>query len=265
MSPVPPAILEAHKNICLRVDVCYVNNLLILTTIFRVIKFRTVSILANTTNLTTLRTLLDVISVYLSRDFVVFTIHADNSFNGLHQQICSAGEHAPEVERSIRTLKECCGSTAHSLPFKHYPSQLVMVIVRLTTHGSTGALRKGSDPTTLSPRTIVWGDHPDYNANCRLEPGTYCEMLELIQITNTQAASTVGAIALGPADNSQGGYKFLDLNTNRVILRNQWRELPIPNEIVTAVESLAASQGQSDISKNEYHFTRTKQKLKLKD
>ena len=89
MSPVPPAILEAHKNICLRVDVCYVNNLLILTTIFRVIKFRTVSILANTTNLTTLRALLDVISVYLSRDFVVSTIHADNSFNGLHQQTSS--------------------------------------------------------------------------------------------------------------------------------------------------------------------------------
>ena len=82
-----------------------------------------------------------------------------------------------------------------------------------------------------------------------------------MQITNTQAARTVGVIALGPAENQQGGYRFLALNTNRVISRNQWRELPISHEIITTVENLAAQQGQPDISKNGYHFTWTKQRF----
>ena len=162
MSPVPPAILQAHRNICLCVDVCYVNNLPILATISRVIKLRTVSILTDVSNPSILRALFDVIAVYHSRDFVVSTIHADNGFNGIRERllpiqlnVCSAGEHVPEVERSIRTLKERCRSTAHGLPYKRHPSQLVTAIMRFNNTWINWSIAKDSASTTLSPRTIV--------------------------------------------------------------------------------------------------------------
>jgi hypothetical protein len=44
---------------------------------------------------------------------------------------------------------------------------------------------------------------------------------------------------LGPTANFQGSYKFLCLRTGRRITRKQFRELPMPTSVITAVEALA--------------------------
>lgn len=114
---------------------------------------------------------------------------------------------------------------------------------------------KDSVSTTLSPRTIVWGDSPDFNVDCRSKFGSYCEVYESRTSTNSTAARTVEAIALYPSGNSQGGYRFLLLNTGRLVTRNQWTKLPIPLSAVDVIASLAKKDKQPDISKHGYIFS----------
>jgi hypothetical protein len=50
---------------------------------------------------------------------------------------------------------------------------------------------------------------------------------------------TVGAIALHPTGNEQGTYLFLNLNTGKVIARNQWTVLPMPDDVTTHVNQMS--------------------------
>ena len=52
------------------------------------------------------------------------------------------------------------------------------------------------------------------------------------QHDNTMIPRTIGAIALRPSGNSQGGHYVLSLTTGKQILRNQWTVLPMPTEDV---------------------------------
>ena len=93
---------------------------------------------------------------------------------------------------------------------------------------------------TLSPRYIMMGEHVDYNRHCKYEFGDYLQTHE--PHDNTMAARTVGAIALRPTGNSQGGFYVMSLVTGRVLNRNHTTPLPLPAEVVDMVEKLATSQ-----------------------
>eukprot|EP00969_Alexandrium_andersonii_P257805 11399136-Alexandrium_andersonii.AAC.1 len=51
---------------------------------------------------------------------------------------------------------------------------------------------------------------------------------------------TVGAISLGPAHNVQGTYEFLNLVTWKVVRRNHWTRLPMPEHIIAVLNTKAA-------------------------
>jgi hypothetical protein len=49
----------------------------------------------------------------------------------------------------------------------------------------------------------------------------------------------VGAIALRPTGNAQGGYLFFSLVTGRRLNRNSWTQLPMPKDVIDRVHKLA--------------------------
>ena len=55
---------------------------------------------------------------------------------------------------------------------------------------------------------------------------------------NTATERTLDAICLGPTENVQGTYKFLNLATNKRIYRNRWTELPVPDWAIKRVDEL---------------------------
>ena len=123
ISPVPPDILLNHSKIHLCVDVCFVNNIAFLVTISRHIKLRTVDHLPDTQQSTVLKSLQQVSRIYTSRGFSIDYIHADSGYRGLEHDLlparlnlAAAGEHVPEIERNIRTLKERTRACIHGLP-----------------------------------------------------------------------------------------------------------------------------------------------------
>ena len=56
------------------------------------------------------------------------------------------------------------------------------------------------------------------------------------------AARTIGAIALRPTGNTQGGYFFFSLTTGRVLNRGRWTSLPMPNEVIDRVHRMARQE-----------------------
>jgi hypothetical protein len=51
---------------------------------------------------------------------------------------------------------------------------------------------------------------------------------------------TVGAIALRPNGNTQGSYLFFSLNSGRVVTRNRWTVLPMPDDVIKRVKAMGS-------------------------
>lgn len=97
--------------------------------------------------------------------------------------------------------------------------------------------------STQSPRQIVTGHTIDYNKHCRYHFGEYVQTHE--EHNNSLNTRTIGAIALRPTGNHQGGYYFMSLVTGRVVNRLHATKLPMPIEVITRVENLAIAQEMS--------------------
>lgn len=50
---------------------------------------------------------------------------------------------------------------------------------------------------------------------------------------------TIGAIALRPTGNVQGGHYFFSLQTGRRVVRNRWTEVPMPIDVIKRVNAMA--------------------------
>jgi hypothetical protein len=64
---------------------------------------------------------------------------------------------------------------------------------------------------TMSPRSIVTGLNVDYNRHCQIEYGKYVQTHE--KHDNSMVTRAMGALALRPAGNQQGGYYFYSLSS----------------------------------------------------
>ena len=77
---------------------------------------------------------------------------------------------------------------------------------------------KNSVSQFLCPATIVEGLTLDYNTHFHVLYGEYIHTYE--GTTNTLKHRTVGDIALGPSDNSQGGVHCYSLLTGQILHRS---------------------------------------------
>jgi hypothetical protein len=105
---------------------------------------------------------------------------------------------------------------------------------------------------TMSPRLLIVGFNVDYAKHCKLEFGTYAQVHE--DHDNSMATRTTGAIALRPTGNAQGGYYFMSLTTGRRLNRNHWTELPMPQDVINRVRTLARrSNGNKSLLFTDRH------------
>ena len=88
-----------------------------------------------------------------------------------------------------------------------------------------------------SPRELFKGEKIDFSRDCKLQWGSYVQVHDDNDITNDMTSRTTGAICLGPAGNAQGAYRFLSLVTWKIIQRRSWTELPIPNDVIIAINA----------------------------
>ncbi|KAG7372416.1 reverse transcriptase RNA-dependent DNA polymerase [Nitzschia inconspicua] len=188
--------------------------------------------------------------MYENRGFTVTDIHTDNEFECLRADVApivlnvtDADDHVGEVERSIRTIKERVRAAVNGMPYRRLPNLMIRELVRGVVTALNILPARDGVSADMSPRTIVSGlPNPDYT-QMKLEFGSYVQVYDDPRPTNRTNPRTIGAIALNHTGNAQGDYHFMSLVTGSRISRAQYTPLPITDEVIAAVEGMAAGQG----------------------
>jgi hypothetical protein len=211
------------------------------------IRFITAKVLDNRTQPSLMKALQRIHDIYRLRGFRIKLILSDSELEctrgtiATHLQsqlnICGKDEHIPDIERCICTTKERTRCAYNLTPFDHYPPRMIIEMVFLSIFWINAFPHRLGVSQTLSPRTLVTGQAIDYTKHCRVESGQYVQTHE--KHDNTRAPRTVGALALHPTGNQQGGHYFYSLMSGRWLHRTHWTELPIPAEVRDRVHALA--------------------------
>ena len=78
----------------------------------------------------------------------------------------------------------------------------------------------------------------------KLAFGEYVQVFNDPEPTNTQAPRTIGAIAMCAARSRSGYYRFMSLQTGRIITRRKFTSIPITQDVITRVHDLAEAEKQ---------------------
>ena len=152
----------------------------------------------------------------------------------------SRDEHVGEIERFIRMIKERMRAIYNTLPFRKIPAWLVREMGKACVFWLNSLPPQSNFGNDLSPRTIVTGQRLDFKRHCRFQFGEYVQTHE--QHNNSMMSRTVGALALRPTGNAQGGFYFLSLSTGRVLNQLRATAPPMPDNVVDQVHRMAQQQ-----------------------
>jgi Reverse transcriptase (RNA-dependent DNA polymerase) len=259
--PLPPELLSLHPDLTLCFDLFYVLGLGFSLSTSRSLRYLSCHHIANRSLPVLKDCIASDLSVYRSRGFRPVAIHADGEFHAVQTafpdvrfSICAVDDHVPEIERAIRTVKECIRTTIHGLPFGRLPRVLVKELAASAIRTLNMLPHPDGVSSTLSPATIVTG-HPktDYRT-LHLEFGTYVQVYD--GTSNDTKSRTLGAIATNPTGNSSGDYYFMSLATGHRIHRRSWTVLPISDSVISRVEAIAFNEDMplvdSDHTLTEY-------------
>ena len=173
----------------------------------------------------------------------------DGEFGHLRGELASMGvtlnetsrdEHIGEIEQFIRMVKERMQAIYNTLPFRKIPARLVTEMAKACVFWLNSLQPQSNFGNELSPRTIVTGQTLDFKRHCRFQFSEYVQTHE--QHNNSMMSRTMGALALRPTGNAQGGFYFLSLSTGRVLNQLQATGLPMPDNVVDQVHRMARQQ-----------------------
>ena len=259
-TPIPAPIIKQHPTLQLYLDFFFVNNIPFLHTKSSQVNFLTAH--GNVgRSVSSIKKILDsVITTYESRGFRITDIHGDNEFDVqtlrdfllpavLH--IYGRDEHVPTIERSNRTVKERCRAICNSLPYRRYTKLMVIMLVRFVIYWLNAIPPTTGVSATISPSSIVRGtSKPNFKYE-HLSFGTY--IMAYVGTKNNMKARSVPAIALTPS-NEWGGFYCMSLLTGKRIHAYKWTQLPINDEVIDQVHSLALAENQPELVKGSVFF-----------
>ena len=217
----------------------YVNQIPMLISISRNIKFGTIEAIPNNKTATVLKGVKAILQLYRGNGFTIEMALMDGEFGHLRGELAGMGvtlnetsrdKHVGDIERYIQTVKERMRAIYNTLPFNKIPARLVIKMAKASVFWLNGVPPNDSFGNGLSPRTIVTGQKLDYNRHCRYQFGEYAQTHE--QHDNSMNPRTVGALALRPTGNAQGSFYFMIISTGRVLNHLHATPLPMPDDVV---------------------------------
>lgn len=251
-SPDKVSVPATMSEVALCGDIFFVNGLSFFIAISIRLCLTTTKYLPDKKSSTLLAVVKATIAKYKECGFAVkeFRCDGEEALSGIADELrmlgimfnaTSKSEHEPVVERAIQTLKATARSIVNALPYR--PCAVVVVYLVYYATSCVNMFPRKGGIGDLSPRQLVLGRPIDMAVEGRLPFGAFVHMHEDAS-SNGMEARTVGAIALGPCGNTQGGYRFLSLTSWRVVTRRAWTELPMPQEIIDLLNSKAKDEAR---------------------
>ena len=260
---LPKEIKDINHELDLCMDIMFVNELPMLTTIDTTIKFCGLIPLQSRTHEEIFSALDQVLRFYNKAGFYIKTIFCDGEFKSMMDKVSdeldiqlnytNAQEHVPQAERNNRTIKEQIRAALHRLPYKKIPKTMIKYLAMVQTNLLNLFPVKGGVSKYFSPRAILTNETIDYNKHLSIPFGSYVQASNENKPTNTNLPRTIDAIYLRPHKSLQGGHELFDLATGRVITRGKVKVIPVTSMVIQAVEKLAEDQGIKEYKfKNRY-------------
>ena len=248
---VPRELIKLQQKVCIGIDIFFVNGHIFFMTFSRKICFTTVTHLLKHKVSDVWAAMHKIYQMYMLRGFHIVEIAGDGEFAWIADQVASlptnpvldlaaASQHVGLIERNIRFLKEKTRSIRHSLPFERIPALMLVRMVLHSVQFMNSFPRKGG-LKHYPPSAIMTGAQL-HMSQLQLKFGSYCQVAEDVTPRNSLAARTRGAISLGPSGNLSGGQRFLALDTGKIIVRNRWKELPMPSAVIDRVNLLGQAE-----------------------
>ena len=137
---IPLELCDAQHDVCLYIDLMYVNGIPFLTTISKNIEYFTAMWVADCTAHTIASLVESILKLYQRASFQVIEVCTDCKFKPvLHIQhnngwlfmtnLANAQEHLPEAEPNNCILKEYIHATYHGIPYKMLPHTVICYMV----------------------------------------------------------------------------------------------------------------------------------------
>ena len=248
---IPQSLVDHQKNVTLVADVMFVNGVAFLVSSSRNIMLTTIEHAPDRKAPKLGYLLHRIMKTYARAGFNVHTILMDNEFEKIRDHVNAtlntpaASEHIGEIERRIRVIKERCRGILCTLPYAKIPRVMLIYLLHHVVMWLNNFPAANGISTRFSPREILQHNKLSIKHHCVAPFGSYCEVHEDNDPTNSMQSRGLPAICLGPTGNIQGTYSFLNLSSGLVIKRRRFVELPAPDSVIQRVNTLAENSGVS--------------------
>ena len=225
---IPHKLHDAQCDVCLHIDIMYVNGMPFLTTVSKNIKSCTTMSVADCTAPTIASLVESVLKFYQWASFQVMEVCTDCEFKPVLQILQDDGwsftnnlanpqEHVPEAEHNNHILKEHIHTTYHGIPYKMLPQTIVCYMVMETTAKLNYFPAKGGCSNYFSPREILCHVKLDYKNHCSMPLLSYVLTHNEPTLTNSVCMHALDCFSLCAIQIKQGGYECYHIPTHQVI------------------------------------------------
>ena len=167
------------------------------------------------------------------------------------QDTVAAGGHAPKAERRIRFVKEKARIIWHMLPYN--PSAMIQDWLVMFANRVTNMQRASNSISTLTPREKFTGRQGDFR-HVKAPFGSYVQCV-VPNTNNTMEQRTEAGIALMPKDNLTGTWYIYKIQTGRIVSRDNFTVIPMPDKLVQHMNRLAIADGLKVIVPDTNDYT----------
>ena len=258
---VEPGTPRTPMKLNMYTDIMFVNRKPFLLSVFAPINLTMVSDMGGSNALPNIRSSLETHLNLLEENglFRLGDVHCDNEFDEEEVRLpirarpearmilCGPGQHVPEIERKIRVVKERVRAQLSDLPY-NLPARLLPWLLYFVVY-CLNCIPVRSSGFYVSPRELMTGRKLNYKRDLRFEFGSYIEARNPTG-DSSMAGRTNGMIPLLSSGNVQGSVHCFSLETKRVVVRDSWTVLPMPDIVISMLNRLA------DVDKLEDRVTR---------
>ena len=253
---IPEELILPNQKLDLAIDIAFINNAVIFTSIDKAIRFRQALPLKRRTKDDLYAGIDKVLRIYNHAGFRVRNILCDAEFRSVFDEVkdemdvnmiyAAPGEHEPTAERNNQHLKSLFRVHFHRMYFKAIPKRLTEALAKRVADTTNYYPAKGGVSTHYSPHMIIHKRGVNFAQECVAEIGSYVQGYGH-ETNRTQKTRTIDGIYCGPADHTQGGHIIWDLNTDAEVVRSKVKVLPMTSQIIRLVETKAHDEGVMDL------------------
>jgi hypothetical protein len=161
---------------------------------------------------------------------------------GVDVDISGAGGHVARVERRIRVIKERIRAhVSYLLPFTLSSVGIVMCVLYVVSRLNYEPY--GEREWGPSPREAFIGRKPDGKRDFRCAFGDYVQCT----VPNTEStlkSRTEDCVVMLPLGNRTGTVRMLSLTTGKLVNRDQFIIMPMPESVIKRLNALALADGR---------------------